>query len=227
MVAPARANFRICNSNRVPRPRHGETVTTDESGLNRLDWSQSRMTDQEVAENPAVLLQSRSRALAEIARTHHSALVRYLTLRTGSTEDAKDVVQEAYAKLLALDQPGTIGFLVRYLWRVATNLATDRGRQGAARSRIETALQPVNGSSPSTESIVDSLQRLAVVEKAISELPQRCRQALLFRVVEGQRFAQIGKEMGITERMAKIHVARAMEYLQHCLDSAEAPRSDK
>ncbi len=87
--------------------------------------------------------QDRSSALAEIARSHHSALVRFLALRTGSTEDAKEIVQEAYAKLLALDRPGTISFLVGYLWRVAANLAIDRGRQRAARSRLaDVALHP-------------------------------------------------------------------------------------
>lgn len=169
--------------------------------------------------------QDKSSALAEIARSHHAALVRFLALRTGSTEDAKEIVQEAYAKLLALDRPGTISFLVGYLWRIAANLAIDRGRQRAARSRLtEVALQPSTLSSPSTETVIELRERLAIVERAILELPLRCRQAFLLRVVEGLRFAQVGREMGVTERMAKIHVARAMEYLQDCLDAAERPR---
>lgn len=169
--------------------------------------------------------QDRSSALAEIARSHHSALVRFLALRTGSTEDAKEIVQEAYAKLLALDRPGTISFLVGYLWRIAANLAIDRGRQRTARSRLDdVALHPGTSSVPSTETVVELRQRLAIVEKAISELPAKCRRAFLLRVVEGQRFAQVGREMGVSERMAKIHVARAMEYLQVCLDAAERPR---
>lgn len=170
-------------------------------------------------------VQTRSEALAEIARNHHSALVRFLALRTGSTEDAKEILQEAYAKLLALDRPGTISFLVGYLWRIAANLAIDRGRQRAARSRLtDVALQPTTSSSPSAETVVELRERLAIVERAISELPARCRQAFLLRVVEGQRFAQVGREMGVSERMAKMHVARAMEYLQDCLDAAELPR---
>ncbi len=72
--------------------------------------------------------------------------------------------------------------------------------------------------------MIELRQRLAIVERAITELPARCRQAFLLRVVEGQRFAQVGREMGVTERMAKMHVARAMEYLQGCLDAAELPR---
>jgi RNA polymerase sigma factor (sigma-70 family) len=167
----------------------------------------------------------RSAALAEIARNHHSALVRFLALRTGSAEDAKEIVQEAYAKILALDRPDAVSFQVGYLWRIAANLAIDRKRQRVARARLASvALPPTDRCSPSTESIVESRERLAIVQKAIAQLPSRCRQAFMLRIVEGKRFAQVGREMGISERMAKVHVARAMEYLQDCLDSAEAVR---
>jgi len=167
----------------------------------------------------------RSAALAEIARNHHSALVRFLALRTGSAEDAKEIVQEAYAKVLAIDRQDAVTFQVGYLWRIAANLAIDRKRQRLARARLASvALQPGDRCSPSTESVVESRERLAIVQKAIAQLPPRCRQAFMLRIVEGQRFAEVGREMGISERMAKVHVARAMEYLQDCLDSAEAVR---
>ncbi|MGH2447494.1 MAG: RNA polymerase sigma factor [Chloroflexota bacterium] len=175
--------------------------------------------------DPATRKPDRSQELAEICRKHHSALVRFLSIRTRSAEDAKEIVQEAYAKVLALDRPDTVSLQVGYLWRVAANLAIDRKRQRATRARIASlALQPTDRSSPSTECVVEFRERLAIVRKAIAQLPPRCRQAFLLRILEGQRFSRVGREMGITERMAKLHVARAMEYLQACLDSAEAPR---
>lgn len=191
--------------------------------LDRRDDQSSQAKPE--AENAVATAQDRSAAVAEIARSHHAALVRFLALRTGSAEDAKEIAQEAYAKVLALDRPGAVSFLVGYLWRIAANLAIDRSRQLAARARANDArLRSAEKTSASTERVVESRQRLAVVEKAISELPARCRQAFLLRIVDGQRYAQVGRIMGITDRMAKIHVARAMEYLQHCLDSAESPR---
>jgi RNA polymerase sigma factor (sigma-70 family) len=179
----------------------------------------------EAAAGSRVTVHERSATLAEIARNHHAALVRFLALRTGSAEDAKEIVQEAYAKVLALDRPDTVSFQVGYLWRIAANLAIDRKRQRVARARLASvALQPTDRCSPSTESVVESRERLAIVQKAVAQLPPRCRQAFLLRIFEGLRFAQVGKEMGISERMAKVHVARAMEYLQDCLESAEAVR---
>ena len=49
------------------------------------------------------------RALGETFRRFHAGLVRMLSVRTGSVEDAKEIMQEAYARIIALDHPGAIG----------------------------------------------------------------------------------------------------------------------
>jgi len=149
-----------------------------------------------------------------------------LTLRTGSREDAKEILQEAYAKLLALDRPGTISFLAAYLWRIAVNLATDRRREQAHHERFRRAALPrMEKQEFSSESVADARERLAIVERAIGELPARCMEAFVLHVLRDLTFQQVGREMGISDRMAKKHVARALEYLQACLDAANETKS--
>ena len=170
----------------------------------------------------------RSEALAEISRNHHAALVRFLTLRTGSVEDAKELVQEAYAKMLALDRPGTISFLAGYLWRIAVNLAVDRGRQRALHERYTRAALPrTETREVSAEATVEARERLAIVEQAITNLPRRCFEAFVLHVLQGLTFDEVGREMDISGRMAKKHVARALEYLQACLDEADVTRGSR
>lgn len=167
----------------------------------------------------------RSEALAEISRNHHAALVRFLAVRTGSVEDAKEIVQEAFAKMLALDRPGTISFLASYVWRVAVNLAIDRKRQRALQERYTRALPQAETLEASAESTVAARQRLAIVEQAIRELPPRCLEAFILHVMNGLTFDEVGRQMRISGRMAQKHLARALEHLQSCLDSADATRS--
>jgi len=163
-----------------------------------------------------------SQALSEVYRNHNAALVRFLAVRTGSIEDAKEIMQEAYAKVLALDRPGTIGLLAGYLWRVAVNLARDRWRDRAQHERFCRSAQPLEqGEDFSAESTISSQERLEIVERAIMELPPRCLQAFVLHVLKGLRFDEVGREMGISEQMGRRHVARALEYLQSCLDSAD------
>lgn len=169
--------------------------------------------------------QNVSTALAEIARKHHAALVRFLAIRTGSTDDAKEIAQEAYAKILALDRPGTFSFLLGYLWRTAIHLAINRGQQRAFRRRAEARAAPTEARvAVSSETVVQARERLAIVERAIAKMPPKCSQAFVLHLLEGQRFEDVGLRMGVTGRMAKIYVARALEYLQNCLDAADEPR---
>lgn len=175
-----------------------------------------------IAESPAEK-PDHSQALAEVFRAHKAGLVRFLTVRTGSVEDAKEIVQEAFAKMLALDRPGTIGFLAGYLWRIAVNLAIDRRRQQAQHeSFTRAAASSADQQEASAESTAAARQRLAIVERAIGNLPARCLEAFILHVIRGLTFDEVGCQMGISARMARKHVARALEYLQSCLDDPGA-----
>lgn len=164
----------------------------------------------------------RSLELADICRNHHAALLRSLSVRTGSAEDAKEVLQEAYAKVLALNRPGTISVLVGYLWRTAVNLAMDYKRKQALQKRsVLSTLSLPEIREFSAEAVAESRERLAIVERAIGELPPRCLEAFVLHVQDGLTFEEVGREMGISVRMAQKHLARALEYLQSSLDAAD------
>lgn len=166
-----------------------------------------------------------SEALAEVSRNHHAALVRFLAVRTGSIEDAKEIVQEAFAKMLALDRPGTISFLAAYLWRVAVNLAIDRRRQRVLHERYARGQPQGEMREVSAESTVEARQRLAIVEQAIGNLPPRCLEAFVLHVLNGLTFDEVGREMGICKRVAQKYVARALEYLHSRLDAEDEKRA--
>ncbi len=168
----------------------------------------------------------RSQELAAICRSHHSALVRFLAIRTGSAEDAKEILQEAYAKVLSLDRPGTINLMAGYLWRTAVNLAMDRKRKHALQTRfLRSTLSLSETREFSAEATVESRERLAIVARAIGELPPRCLEAFVLHVLKSLTFVEVGRAMGISEQMSRKHVARALEYLQSSLDAADGARS--
>jgi len=164
-------------------------------------------------------------ALAELAREHHRALVRFLTARMGSAEDAREVAQEAYAKVLALDLPDTVSFLAGYVWKTAGNLATDRKRQQATRSRLDERTQAgTEGHARSPEATVYAQQRLELLSKAMEELPARRREAFVLRVLQERSFQEVAQCMNIDERKAMLYVAKALKHCQDYLAAAEATR---
>src|SRR5439155_25108996 len=80
--------------------------------------------------------QARIRAVARLFQEHYSALLRFLLPRLRSEQEARDVAQEAYVRMLELDSSSAVSFLRGYLFKIAANLATDHRRQHAAQSRI-------------------------------------------------------------------------------------------
>jgi len=156
-----------------------------------------------------------SRDAAELARNLNTVLVRSLHLRLGSYEDAREVAQEAYARLLHLGNTQVVSFQRALLFKIAQNLATDLLRK---RAYVEVAepdgldLWPDPGTDPER-----SARARAVVERlpqVLAELPAKCAEAFRLVRMEQCSFGEAGERLGLTERMVRIHVARALALCQ-------------
>lgn len=200
-------------------------MSAAEYGPIRLESAPELPESSDVTIDLPVRQPDRAQELAAICRSHHSALLRLLAVRTGSAEDAKEILQEAYAKVLSIDRPGTISLMAGYLWRTAVNLAMDRKRKDALHKRFfRSTLALSETRDLSAEATVESRERLAIVQRAIGELPPRCLEAFVLHVLKSRTFIEVGRAMGISEQMSRKHVARALEYLQSCLDAADNAR---
>ena len=164
----------------------------------------------------------RAAKLAEFARSHHQSLVRFFTQRLGSREEARDLVQGAYVKVLTADHPEGIRDLEGYVWRSALNLATDWGRHRAV--QVHYAQSVVDAPVDLGRSIEIELQareRVDVVARAYETLSPRCQDAFRLRMLEERPFKEVGRIMGISDRMAKIYVSRALAWMREALEHPE------
>jgi RNA polymerase sigma factor (sigma-70 family) len=160
--------------------------------------------------------------IEQLFRDHNAALLRFVAAKLGSEHEAKEVAQEAYVRLLRLDQPEAIGYLRAFLFKTAANLALDRlrarGRRPPMRSMADGELG-VFDLSPERQ--IAGAQSVAVLRQAIAELPVKCRQAFLMHRLDGLNCQEIAARMGLTERMIRLYVGRAVEHLRTRLDEAE------
>ncbi len=90
---------------------------------------------------------ARDRRIADLFQAHNRSLIRFLAARLHSSEEAKEIAQEAYVKLLKLDEPDTVSYLRAFLFRIAANLAADRLKQRKRRGHLRSLVffQPVAG----------------------------------------------------------------------------------
>lgn len=164
----------------------------------------------------------RAAALAAFVRGQHQSLVRFLTRRVGSREAARDIVQCAYLKVLSVERPGAIRELDRYVWRSALNLATDWLRRRAVQMEyVRCQWRDSARLEPPAETELEARDRLEAMTHAFETLSARCQEAYRLRVLQERPFKAVGQCMGISDRMAKIYVARAHLSMRDALERAE------
>ena len=150
---------------------------------------------------------------------HNRALIRFLRTRVRSDQEARDVAQEAYVRLLQLDQPGTVNFLRAYLFRTALNIATDRARAEAIR---HVAHQDPVFDEPATEvdpeRATSARQQLRIVQESLDELPEKARSAFLLHRVSDLKVGDVAAQLGISDRMVRKHIVRVLVHLRIRMD---------
>lgn len=165
----------------------------------------------------------RSQQIERLFVEHNEALLRFLTARTGSAQDARDVAQEAYVRLLRLDQPGTIGYLRAYLYSTAANLVKDRAKIRRRQQQASPLLffnREEESSTPSPEPSWVASERLQIIMQAIDELPSLCRAAFILRKYDGLALDDIALQLKVNVRTIKRYIARAMEHCEARLKAA-------
>lgn len=164
-----------------------------------------------------------ARDVERLYREHNEMLLRFLRSRLNNEADAREAAQEAYVRLLQLDQPDQPSFLRAFLFKTAANVATDLLRRRRTRG-VTTA--PEDASLPEAalqERTIAARQQLDLVRRAVEELPPRCREAFRLSRHEDCTTPQIAARLGVSERMVRLYIVRALEHIQSMLDDAVTP----
>src|SRR5258706_2481262 len=144
---------------------------------------------------------ARSALVSDLFRDNNRALVRFLLTHLSNEQEAREVAQEAYVRLLQLDQPEAISFLRTYLFRTALNLAIDRVRR---RRRTECVERVDLFDECSMEGTVEQAgldeQEVGLLQLAIQELKPKCRRAFVLHKFHEQSVVDVATEMDLTPR---------------------------
>lgn len=165
-----------------------------------------------------------------VARLFHEAnpvLVRYLTARLRSEQEAREVAQEAYVRLLQMEKPGSHDSFRAYLFKTATNLALDRLRHRRVRYRVEQAetheAWPSAGSDAGDPANVLLARELSdQLVGFLQELPPKCRDVFSLHRLDGIPQREVAACLGFSERMVRRYVTYTMVYCRLRLNGTPA-----
>lgn len=147
---------------------------------------------------------------------HYARLLRVVRSKGVCQDDAADIVQDAYARLTVAAERTEVHNPGAFLHVTAINLIRDRGRTAGARGLFaasEAAPDDVACPAPSAERTIIGRQNLAVLERALEELPPKRRAALVLYRFDNMSHAAIAEQLGISISMVEKHVRLALD---HC-----------
>jgi len=149
-------------------------------------------------------------------RQHHDWLWQWLYRRLNCSLDAADLAHETFLKVLAgRRETAEVREPRAYLRTIAhglvVNLWRRRDIERAYREALGGLPEPV---LPSAEEQALILETLHEVDALITGLPEKVRRAFLMAQLDGLKYRTIAERLGVSERMVKKYMARAM---LHCL----------
>ncbi len=147
-----------------------------------------------------------------------------MRIKTQNIDDAHDVLQESFQKLMHLDGLQEMENPRAYLYRTATNIIIDRQRKGQHHTRYirEVVSSTDIGIATASATIppdrhVAAQQELEMVTQALNQLPDKCRQAFLMHREDHKKYSEIAEALNVSVSMVEKYIIQALKHLRHKL----------
>lgn len=140
-------------------------------------------------------------------------LVRYLASRLPCEDDARDLAQEAYLRLLRLERGDLVRCPEAYLFRIASNLVHEywlKERTGIAANKDskDPDVMPDDGSAIDVRA--EQSQSLEILQQALRLLPEMQQKVVLMHRRDGMTYDEIAAELGISRDMVKKYLTKGL-----------------
>lgn len=146
---------------------------------------------------------------------HHGWLLGWLRARVSCSQQAADLAQDTFVRLLGSHQTGKPlpsireprGFLATIANRVLVDWIRRRSIEQAYLDAL--ALQPESCAvSPEERELI--IEALTAIDRLLDALGERPRQIFLLAQVDGLSYVEIGRRLGVSVTTVRKHFIRAM-----------------
>ncbi len=152
---------------------------------------------------------------------YYEELLTFLTRKLGSRDQAMDVTQETYLRMLTQKSSGPIFKPRAFLFKTAMNLSIDIFRKHQRQTHFSLDSKDVQQFltvHSNQESRVEAKEKIHILSQAMYELPTKCRHVFLLHKFQGRSHAEIATHLGISRNMVEKHVMKAMAHCRRRLE---------
>ena len=155
-----------------------------------------------------------SHSIEDLYSHHHGWLRNWLRQRLGCPQQAADLAQDTFVRVLLRREPVTGSTPRSLLSTIARGLLIDHWRRSALeRAWLDAMAQLPEAFAPSPEEQQQTLQTPEQIACMLEGLRSAVRQAFLLHQLGGLSYPQIASRLSVSTRTAERHVAAA---LLHC-----------
>ena len=150
----------------------------------------------------------------DIYLQYREELCRYIVNKCGvKFGEAEDIVHTAFTRFVGMESPFAIENPRAFLYTTSYNIAVDLKRHAQVQDRYSQAI--VNNDAEIIEAVgpereVEGKQRLGIISKALWGMPKKRRQLLLMSRFDGLSYAEIARQVGLSETVVRKHISNAL-----------------
>jgi RNA polymerase sigma-70 factor (ECF subfamily) len=144
---------------------------------------------------------------------YHTGLHRFLMRRLRSTQNAQDLAQETYLRLLRMDSHELVRKPQAYLYRIASNLVYEfqlRERNEPVAFDSEALERATEATGTGALDASEALGFAQQLEAVLGQLPPLYRAVFVLRKRDGMSYSEIARTLDISVHTVKKYLARAV-----------------
>jgi len=160
--------------------------------------------------------------LDELFQTHEKELKRYLYRKLSCAETADDLIQETFLRIAERHSHVDFHNVRAYLYRIAQNLLIDHFRRERRQQTYPDDFEGLGkypDAQPSVEDDISGRQKLALLRKALLDLPLLTQRIFELNRMEGLTYAEVAQRLGVSESTVQKHLARGLCHAMKALKS--------
>ena len=149
--------------------------------------------------------------------THFDNLRQYLNYRSGDQQLSDDIAQSVFMKVWTKKIEVASGNLKSLLFKMATDeFVSHVRRQKVERSYRESInLRVIHESEPENDGYGD---KKVIFEKALGQLPEKQRTALLMNKMQGLTYKEIAESLNLSQKAVEKRISQALNTLKQNLN---------
>ncbi len=143
-------------------------------------------------------------------RTYDKQLHRYLARRLTQRQDAEDLAQEVYLRLLRVDAAKRVEKPVAYIFGIASHVVADfKNGSRQSHERLEESGEDPDDRASAPDDLADRLNLQQQLERAFARLPRTHAMVLIAHKHCGLSYEEVAAELGLSIHTVEKYLTQA------------------